>query len=259
MNQDINQPISLSAKLMRRKGVIALTVLLALAVTFGVLLTRPLQYQARVQLLIIQNQTENQDLLSTLRATEQVGKSLVDVIYTSTFLDKVVATDFPIQKEFSDNAEERRIEWRDQVNASVSQQTGIITVSVFNSSKDQAAVLARGIAYVLTNESQEYHGKSNIIVTVVDDVYTKQWPVKPNLAGSTVAAIFFGGLSGIAIVALMPSKKSQSPKQSKPTLKIDNQQEQAKSGQNSIHQRMTLQELRQKSSPPDGLPIDEDI
>src|SRR3990167_9400558 len=68
---------TLSQRMLRRKGVVTVCVLLALALTYGVEQTQPFEYQATVRLLIIQNQTENQDLLSTLRATEQVGKGLV--------------------------------------------------------------------------------------------------------------------------------------------------------------------------------------
>lgn len=206
----------MTGKLTQRKSLFAMVMLFALALTYGVMLTRPFEYQATVQLLIIQNQSENQDLLSTLRATEQVGKNLVDVIYTSTFFDKVFATEFPIAKQFSDQPEQRRQEWRQAVRASVSQQSGILTVLVYDQDKEQAAVLARSVAHVLTDDSQDFHGKSNIIVKVVDDVYVKKWPVRPNLIGGTLAALFFGALAGLAVITLLPAGRRQ-PKSTPPT------------------------------------------
>lgn len=243
---------NLSNKLFRRKGVVTIVVLLALAATYGLLLTRPFLYQARVELLIIQQQSENQDLLSALRATEQVGKGLVDVIGTSSFFDKVIASDFPIIDDFGSNPEERRIAWAKAVRASISQQSGILTVTVLDQDKEQAAVIARGVAQVLTTESQEFHGKANIIVKVVDEVYTKQWPVQPNIVGSTVAALFFGLLLGIGLVALMPTA---SPK---PPVQAIRRTGEAMNGA-APSARKTLHELREKSTPPPGLPgIDEE-
>ncbi|USN53621.1 MAG: hypothetical protein H6760_00400 [Candidatus Nomurabacteria bacterium] len=246
------QSTTFTSKLLRRKGVVSIVVLLALAMSYGVLLTQPFLYQARVELLIIQQQSENQDLLSALRATEQVGKGLVDVISTSSFFDKVLATDFPITDDFGTNPEERRLAWQKTAHASISQQSGILTVTVLHKNKEQAAVIARGVAQVLTTESQEFHGKANIIVKVVDDVYTKQWPVQPNILGTTVAALFFGIIAGVGIVALLPLPKA---KEAAPAIR---RTENDMSGA-APSARKTLHEIRMKSTPPPSLPgIDEE-
>lgn len=203
---------SINSKLKKQKGVLAIAILFALALTYGVLLTRPFEYQASVQLLITQTQSDDQDLLSTLRATEQVGQGLVDVINTSTFFEKVIGSNDSINNKFSNQPEARRKEWRKAVRASVSQQSGIITVMVYDTDQTRATVIARSIAKILTDESQEFHGKPNIVVKVVDDVYLKRFPVKPNLVGSTLAAIFFGALAGAALVVIIPTERKQSDK-----------------------------------------------
>lgn len=248
---------SISTKLGQRKGVIVIAILVALALTYGVLLTRPFEYQATVQLLIIQKQADDQDLLSALRATEQVGKSLTDVIYTSTFFEKVLNSDYPIKKKFSDRPEQRREEWRKAVRTSVAQQSGIITVMVYDTDKEQAAVLARSIAHILTDESQEFHGKSNIIVKVVDDVYTKRWPVKPNLVGSTLAAIFFGSLAGIALVAILPSFRPK--REQRPAMHIPHDRPSSAKPVSPFHTlagRPDADGYVQQGNPPAGLPVD---
>jgi capsular polysaccharide biosynthesis protein len=248
---------SLSDKLRHRKGVVTITILIALALTYGVLLTRPFEYQAEVQLLIVQEKSENQDLLSTLRATEQVGRNLVDVIGTSTFFEKVLASDFPITRKFSDQPEKRREEWRTAVHASVSQQSGILSVTVLDPDRDQATILGRAIADVMTRESQEFHGKSNIIVKVVDDVYAKRWPVKPNLLGSTLAALFFGTLAGIGLVALLPNRTERS-NGSKPEGRKPAEPERPSVELPQITGRFDQFERTKQVDPPSGLAVGED-
>lgn len=248
---------SFSQRVRGRKGALAIAILLSLALTYGVLLSRPFEYQATVQMLIIQNQTGSQDLLSTLRATEQVGQSLVDVVYASTFFDKVLASKYPITRKFSDQPERRREEWRRAVSASVAQQSGIITVSVFDPDREQATVIARGIADVLTNQSQEFHGKSDIIVKVIDDVYSRQWPVKPNLVGSTLAALFFGALAGFALIALLPAPRHRTHQGKKPIVKKPDADHLGDLPR--ITGRTDDDREARQAEPPDGLPVDVEV
>ncbi len=247
--------ISLSKHIRQRKGILAITILVALALTYGVLLSRPFEYQATVQLLIVQQESENQDLLSTLRATEQVGRNLVDVIGTSTFFEKVLSSDFPITRKFSDQPERRREEWREAVHATVSQQSGILSITVLDTDREQATIIGRAIADVMTRESQEFHGKSNIIVKVVDDVYAKEWPVKPNLIGSTLAAIFFGALAGIGIISLLPERRQKPPAAPAQSAPVPEKKERP-IGQ--VIGRFDQFERTKDVEPPSGLAIGED-
>jgi len=181
-----------------------LTVVLGLVLS----LLQPLKYRASVELLIIQKQEQAIDPYVASRAAERLSKNLSQVIYTTSFFDKVMNAGFAIENNFSSLESKKRKEWKKMIDTQVVLETGMLKISVYHKDKNQAAQIAQAIAYVLTTQGDEYHGAGkNVAIKTVDAVLTSRYPVKPNLPVNLVSSLVLGVLAGSGFIILRSKEK----------------------------------------------------
>lgn len=167
-----------------------------LVVAILVSFTQPLEYSSTTRLLITQ-ELGAVDAYTASRSAESIADSLVQVAYTSTFYDKVMASGYPVDESyFSSDDITRRKQWTDAVSVSVSRTSGLLTVIAYHPDVTQAENLARAVAYVLSTQGWTYTSGGNIAVQIVDDPLNSRYPVRPNLPVNGLSGFVLGVLAG---------------------------------------------------------------
>ncbi len=172
-------------------------------------------YRSEVQLLIVQEQQETADSYTSQKAAEKLGNNLVNVIETFNFLDKVIATGYLTEEEFSVDAKDRKDQWEEKVDARMIPETGILIIEGYSTNPGKAEDIALGVAQVFTTSASDYHGGGESVdITLIDGPITSTKPVKPNIPLNGVAAAALGLMVAYSFFLLrMESKEIVSDRQ----------------------------------------------
>jgi capsular polysaccharide biosynthesis protein len=182
---------------------IALVSSLLLVLACGVSFIEPLQYSSSIRLLIIQPAALNYDPYTAIRASASVGGNLAQIVYTTDFFNRVLASKYNIDASyFPDNDAKRRKKWGQMVSVRVEQGSGLLNITVYHTDKDQATEIARAIAYVMTTEGSGYVGGSGLQIKLVDDPLVSNFPVKPNILANGFIGFVVGMFLAIGYVLL---------------------------------------------------------
>ncbi len=238
----------------KRPGVILLTALLSLAATYSWLIFRPVEYQARFEIMAVPSRTSDQTSAEVKKETEKISRQLTDLIRTAAFQDKVYDTDFPIKRATDQKAETRRPDWRQIVRTHFNRSAGTVAVTTRLADASQATIIARASASVLAGQSQDLFGEPDVIIKVVDEVQTKRQPVWWNLMLSTLAGLIVGVLGGGVVAFLLPP--SSGAKQKAPAIIRPETPPTQTLG--AVSGRQALQGSPLRGGPPPGLPFDPD-
>jgi len=188
--------------------IVALITGITIILTLIISLVQPFQYSASTKILVIQKQESNTDAYTATKSAERIGKNLANIIFTSSFYNEVIESNSNFKNKFSADSIERRKEWEKNIKASVTPETGILEIDVFDTDSDFASQLVKTISYVLVNKGAEYHGGgSNVEIKIVDDVFISKYPVRPNIILNSVLALILGLLLGSAYVILNEAKE----------------------------------------------------
>lgn len=181
-----------------------IVVMAAIGLLLGVLLSflRPLEYSSTARLLIIQ-QLGTVDAYTASRSAERVAEDITNVIYTSTFFQKVMSSTSQIdQSYFPDDEIKLRKMWGRTVDAIVTRGTGLLTLVIYHTDVRQADLIARALASVIVTEGWQYTSGGSISIQLVDEPLSSRWPVRPSIPLNAFAGAVLGGLSGVGFVLL---------------------------------------------------------
>jgi len=157
----------------------------------------PLQYSSSMRLLIIQKQLSMSDPYTAIKASERISDNLSQIIYTTSFFDKVMSAKFNIdQTIFKADDTKRRKQWSEMIETRVIRGSGMLVVTVYHKDPEQATQIGRAIAFVLTTEGWQYVGGGDLQVKLVDDPLQSRWPVKPNVPANAFAGLVLGIIAG---------------------------------------------------------------
>lgn len=181
--------------------IIVIIVVLTTSLSFGLSVFQTPEYRSTVKMLVIQKQSAGLDAYTAARSAETISNTLSKVIYTSSFQDQVLETDFNIVDNFGDDPEDRRKAWEKAIDTSTAEESGSLVINVYRPERSQAEQLAYAIAYVLINEGQLYHGgDASIEIKLIDAPITTLKPARPNIPQNTLAGF---GLGLVAAAGLM--------------------------------------------------------
>lgn len=173
----------------------------------GVSLLFPLEYSSTMRLLIIQKQLSASDPYTAIKAAEGMSTNLSQIMYTTSFYDKVMSAKFNIDPSyFKQDERKRREQWNKMIATSVTRESGMLVVTVYHKDPEQASQIARAIAFVMTTEGQEYVGGDDLQVKLVDDPLQSSWPTRPNLPGNAITGFVIGAIFGS--VRILMKKRS---------------------------------------------------
>lgn len=181
--------------------------------SFGVSVVQKPEYKSEVKLLVIQNQGQRLDAYTAARSAQTIGEVISKMVYTSSFFDRVLTSQFDIEDDFGTDLEDRREKWEDRVRVRLSDETGSVQIKVYHEDRKQAEQIAFGIAHTMINYGEHYHGGgSQIEIKMVDMPVTSEKTVRPNILLNTVAGLGLGLLLSIVIIVLMGSNRIEEKK-----------------------------------------------
>ncbi|MFH1667727.1 MAG: hypothetical protein ABH884_01725 [Candidatus Komeilibacteria bacterium] len=187
-----------------KKGFISLIIITLLAVVI-VSVLMPQQYEAKAKLLIVQKQAAGQDAYLASKAAEKIGMIFGEVVYGTSFFDKIWRTGIDIGSEWGETEKERRELWEKAIEVGMVPRTSIFEIKTYSTSKAQATHLAEAVTYVLLNSGSDYHGAGDqIIVKLIDGPIISERPVKPDIAINAVLGLLAGIIIGLLYVYLKP-------------------------------------------------------
>ena len=183
----MNYTRSLYAAIVAGLVVAAVACLIALAVF-------PLEYGASARVLITPRATPGVDPYTSSKAAEVIAQNLADVVGTSQFFSQVVAaagTGIDLSYFPTDELARRKL-WSQTIDASVTYNTGILTVTAYHPKKDQAVAIASAVAGVLGGTGNDF-AVNAADYRLIDSPVASKYPEKPNFVAIAVAAFLLGG------------------------------------------------------------------
>lgn len=167
----------------------------------------PLQYSSSVRVLITQPGTAGLDPYTVLKATESIANSLTQLIYSSTFFTNVIQQNASVDPTYfpQDELSKRRL-WRRTLDVSVTPSTGILTLTAYHPSREQARGLVEGAAREMALQAPNYFGTS-VRIQVIDAPLDSRWFARPRFVSNAALGFFIGALLGTAwILSRKPAR-----------------------------------------------------
>lgn len=187
--------------------VISAVVAAILATAFSFL--TPLQYSSSVRVLITQPGTAGLDPYTVLKATESIANSLTQLVYSSTFFTNVIQQNAVVDPTYfpQDELRKRKL-WRQTLDISVTPSTGILTLTAYHPTREQARALVEGAAKELALQAPNYFGTS-VRIQVIDSPLDSRWFARPKFASNALVGFLVGALLGAAwVLTRKPSHHS---------------------------------------------------
>lgn len=202
---NINQYFNLLGS---KKQTIAMVLAVFLSVAIVVSAFQPFNYGSSSKLLII-NTFKETDPYTVSKSNEYLSNLLSQITSTNSFFEKVKNSSSNIdQGHFKGDSKKQMKKWVKTVKAKGLSDTGMIAIDVYHTDPDQAAEIARTVAYVLQTEHANYHGfGENIQIKMIDEPITSSFPVKPNVPLNLSLGLIFGILFSLCYVYLFPEKR----------------------------------------------------
>jgi capsular polysaccharide biosynthesis protein len=183
--------------------------LLFLVIGLILVLLQDFKYGTKSKILVIQEGAGRVDPFSVSRSVEYLSDLFTKVVYSNSFFDAVMESDFNIDKNYFGQSFDKKMKtWRKTVSAKGLEDSGIITISVYHQDSYQATQIALAINHVLMTEHQTYHGLgSSVKINVIDQPIVSPYPVKPNLIYSIIIIIAVSLFFGLMYIYIFPERK----------------------------------------------------
>ncbi len=167
----------------RKKQTIVSVVVIFIVFTAIFTFIQPLKYRVESRVLLVQTNTAGNDLYAIARTNEYLGSIMSRVIPSNTFFNQAINSGYKIDKDYFEGDTRRKMKkWEKTVVARSLNESGIIEVSVFHTSKYQGEQIARAVNYVLREKHDLYHGLGeNVVIKIIDQPISSKFPVKPNI------------------------------------------------------------------------------
>ncbi|MBU1132515.1 hypothetical protein KKC32_04720 [Patescibacteria group bacterium] len=184
-----------------RKVLIVTLVIILVALAFT--LIQPFLYSATASILVTQKSGYSIDAYSALKSEERIADKLSQVVYSSSFLDKVVQSGFNVDADYfpTDEAKKRKV-WENMIETSVPAGMSKLEIKVYHSDPNQALKISEAVVFVLTSEKDDYIGIEDVELRLLDAPLVSKYPVKPNVFWNMGLGIVLGIILGIAFVII---------------------------------------------------------
>jgi capsular polysaccharide biosynthesis protein len=192
----------------RRWRLIIASVMIFALIAFIISALLPAKYQSDISMIVVQKQSsEKVDAFSATKSAEFLSNIFAQVIYTTSFFNAVQNAPFDAKRDFSLDPEERKREWKDLIDVKKVNNTGILNISVYEKSRTTTEETAKAIAYILTTNSEEYHGGGERVdVRLINGPNTPLRPTVPRIGQNTAIGAFIGLVLAIVFIYFFPDK-----------------------------------------------------
>ncbi len=193
--------MSYSSLFLHHRRFIILSALAVMAAVLAVcFIFFPLKYSATTRLLVLPKSSIGVDAYTAVKSAERVSENLAQIIYTTSFFEKVTKAGFNLDTgPFNVSEINKRKLWQKTVLPQALSGTALLSVTVFHQDKEQATNWASAIGYVLQTQGFEYTG-GNVDIKIVDTPVLSRFPVQPNFLMNGLLGLIFGAILGGAYV-----------------------------------------------------------
>ena len=192
--------------LIKEWRLIVTSVIVCALIAFIISAILPAKYQSDIQMIVVQKQADDKvDAFSATKSAEFLSNIFAQAIYTTSFFNAVQDAPFEVRRDFSHDPEQREKEWNKFINVKKVNNTGILKISIYDESRKTVEETANAVAYVLTTNSEEYHGGADRVeVRLIDGPNTPLRPTVPRVLPNTIGGALFGILIAIVIMVFFP-------------------------------------------------------
>ena len=164
------------------------------AIVFSLLV--PLQYSSSVRLLITQASAVGTDPYTAIKFTERIASNLSELLYSSSFANNIIGQSKGLDPNtFPKDEYQRRKQWQKTIETSVTPGTGIMVITAYQRTREQATVLVDAAARELSLQAPNYFG-SSVRVQVIDAPLPSRWIARPNFIKNGIFGAVVGFLLG---------------------------------------------------------------
>lgn len=158
---------------------------------------QPLEYSSTVRLLITQPGATNTDPYTILKSNERIAQNLSQLLYTSSFFENILTQAEGVDRDFFPVDEyDRRRSWSRSIGTTVEPGSGLMLVTIFHPSRDQAHALVQAATQELSKQAPNFFGYS-VRVQVIDAPLDSRWIARPNFINNALAGLVLGALLGL--------------------------------------------------------------
>ena len=197
---------------LKRKWLLFWLMLFGAVLAFDLSLLQEPQYKASSKVLIVQKQTQGQDIYTISKSAQYLTKILKQGVYSDIFFNQVLTSSDKITSEdFASTPKQRRQDWKKDVQIRILQDLGVMEINVFNANPEKITDINEIITNNLVANHQFYHGAGeNVEVKILDSPLVSQKPVKPILWLNTIIGAIIGFLFGLALALRKKKPKEAS-------------------------------------------------
>jgi len=169
---------------------------------------QPFKYSSESRLLVVQSIPAGVDPYQVNKANEYIAEVLAQIIPTNSFFNDVINTEFNINKTYFPSDPLKQLKkWRKTVKAHVSNNGGMISISVLHPDKYQSNQILKAVDYLIQKNHTLYHGSGeNVSVKIVDQPFTSIFPVSPNIPLNLIFGLVLGLIFSLTYIFLFPEE-----------------------------------------------------
>ncbi len=167
--------------------------------SLGVSLFFPKQYSAESEVLIISRDRSGVDPYTQAKSAERIGENLAQVMNTSDFYQKVLASNVNFNKDRWQKLSERdqRKQWPKDVQPAMVYNTSLLKITVFAATQEETTAFAKAVTETVVSQGTDYIG-GDVALKEVSSPLVSRFPARPNLIVNGV----IGFVAGVFIAAL---------------------------------------------------------
>ncbi|MFA5061978.1 MAG: Wzz/FepE/Etk N-terminal domain-containing protein [Patescibacteria group bacterium] len=177
------------------KLIIVWGVVIAVA-SAGVSFLFPRQYSANSQVLIISKNRTGVDPYTQAKSAETIGTNLVQVLKTTDFYNKVMqypGISFDKGRWLNLTDRKQRKQWSKDVVATMVYGTGLMNITAYSNSQNDAVNLSSAVTQVMSSEGWQYVG-GDVDIKAVSTPLASVLPARPNFILNFVLGFLVGAL-----------------------------------------------------------------
>lgn len=184
-------------QLRRNIGNVAFFGLLGAMAAFLFLIFVPNAYKVQTDFLVMQNSQDPKDFYTLSKSAEYSGNVLREAIMSDLFLNEASKTGYFEEKPFSGDERNRLKAWRKTVEVRQRSNAGILEVTVYHDSRNDAVGIAKAVSEVLINQNTLFRSGSSesLSIKMISGPIVEQNPSILELILGSIA----GMIGGIAL------------------------------------------------------------
>ncbi|QQS61392.1 MAG: hypothetical protein IPN70_00445 [Candidatus Moraniibacteriota bacterium] len=160
---------------------------------FLLLIFVPDAYKVRTDFLVMQHSEDSKDFYTLSKSAEYSGNVLREAVMSDLFLNEASRTNYFEREPFSGDERSRLKEWQNTVEVKQRSNAGILEVTVYRDSRNDAIGIAKAISDVLINQNTLFRSgpPESLSIKLISGPIVEQNP--------TIMQLIFGSIAGMIL------------------------------------------------------------